>query len=172
MKELISVNRLERYIFFIRSHRVMLASDLAELYGVTTGHLNRAVKRNLLRFPRDFMFQLTQEEHQILRCQIGILEKGRHSKYLPYVFTQEGVAMLSSVLHSEKAILVNVHIMRAFVRLREVLATHGNLARKLEEMEKKYNAKFRMVFDAIRKLMDQPGDPPPRVPLVKGFEKE
>ena len=163
---------IERYIYFIRGHRVMLDRDLALLYKVPTGNLNRAVKRNRLRFPPEFMFQLTREEYQALRCQFGILEKGRHAKYLPFVFTQEGVAMLSSVLHSEQAIMVNVQIMKAFVRLRELLETHKDLAKKLLELEKKYDARFRVVFKAIRKLMEKPPDLPlPPIPHVKGFRR-
>lgn len=137
----------------------MLDSDLALLYRVTTGNMNKAVTRNLRRFPSDFMFQLSREEYRSLSFQIGILKRGRHSKYLPRVFTEQGVAMLSSVLHSERAIQVNVEIMRAFVRLRALLATHKDLARKLEELERKYDGQFRIVFDAIRQLVSPPEPP-------------
>jgi hypothetical protein len=164
MKYLVPIDRLERQIYFIRGHRVILDRDLAFLYRVPTGHLNRAVKRNILRFPGDFMFRLTKVEYENLRCQIGILDNRRHAIYRPYVFTQEGVAMLSSVLHSDRAVLVNVQIMRAFVRLRELLATHKDLARKLEELEKKYDTQFKAVFDAIRELMK-----PPRKPKLAPF---
>ncbi len=136
----------------------MLDSGLAELYGVTTFNLNKAVKRNQDRFPEDFCFRLTSEEYQALRFQIGILKSGRgqHRKYLPYAFTEQGVAMLSSVLHSKRAAMVNIAIMRAFVKLRQILATHRDLARKLEALERKYDTQFRAVFDAIRRLMTPP----------------
>lgn len=133
----------------------MLDSDLAELYGVPTFRLNEQVKRNIRRFPTDFMFHLTPEEAMSLRSQIAILKggRGKHRKYLPYAFTEQGVAMLSSVLRSERAIEVNIAIMRAFVKLRRILGTHKELARKLEALEKRYDAQFRVVFDAIRELM-------------------
>jgi hypothetical protein len=142
----------------IRGHKVMLDDDLAELYDVRTKVLNQAVKRNRNRFPSDFMFQLTDEEYHSLRSQIVTLNsgRGRHRKYLPYTFTEQGVAMLSSVLRNARAVQVNIEIMRAFVRLREVLATHKDLAVKLEAMEKKYDARFKVVFDAIRQLMIPP----------------
>ncbi len=143
----------------------MLDSDLAELYGVTTFNLNKAVKRNLERFPEDFMFQLTKEEAELLLFQSGISKPtGRGGRRtMPYAFTQEGVAMLSSVLRSERAVQVNIAIMRAFVRLREMLATNKDLARKLQEMECRYDAKFKIVFDAIRKLMPPPGEKKKRI---------
>ena len=139
----------------------MLDQELAKLYGVQTKALNQAVKRNRERFPEDFMFQLTWEESsEVLRSQIVTLKRGKNVKYRPYAFTQEGVAMLSSVLRSDRAVQVNIAIMRAFVRLRELMATHRDLARKLLQLEKKYDAKFSVVFEAIRKLMG-PDDPPP-----------
>ena len=149
---------IDRRIIFVRGEKVMMDKDLAKLYGVTTFNLNKAVKRNIERFPKDFMFQLTKEEALSLRFQIGILKTGRgqHRKYLPYVFTQEGIAMLSGVLRSKRAVAVNVEIMRAFVRLREILTTHKDLARKLEELEQKYDKQFKIVFDAIRALMNPP----------------
>ena len=135
----------------------MLDRDLALLYGVETKVLNRAVKRNLQRFPFDFMFQLTSEEAKILRCQIGTSNEGRGGRrYLPYVFTERGVAMLSSVLNSERAIVVNIEIMRAFVKLRQMLASNAELSRRLDELESKYDKQFRVVFDAIRHLMATP----------------
>ncbi len=135
----------------------MLDADLAELYGVETRVLLQAVSRNQKRFPKDFMFQLSKEEYELLRSQIVISKKGRGGRrYLPYVFTEQGVAMLSSVLRSEEAVQVNIEIMRAFVRLRELVATHKDLARKLEALEKKYDAQFKIVFDAIRELMAPP----------------
>ncbi|MFQ5739798.1 MAG: ORF6N domain-containing protein [Acidobacteriota bacterium] len=157
--EVIPVETIERRIFLIRGQRVMLDSDLAQLYGVTTGNLNLAVRRNKIRFPEDFMFQLSAEEAKSLLLQFAI-SKGRGGRRTPpYAFTEQGVAMLSSVLKSERAALVNIAIMRAFVRLRVILATHKELARKLQEMEKKYDARFKVVFDAIRKLME-PGPVP------------
>jgi len=145
--------QIESIIFSIRGKKVILDRDLANLYEVTTGNLNKAVKRNLDRFPDDFMFQLTPEEYESLRFHFGILKRGRHSKYLPYAFTEQGVAMLSSVLRSTRAVQVNIEIMRTFVRLRKMLAAHADLARKLAALEKKYDEQFRVVFDAIRQLM-------------------
>lgn len=147
---------LESLIHEIRGQKVMLDSDLARLYGVTTGNLNKAVKRNFVRFPEDFMFQLNKAEYDLLRFQFGILEKGAHSKYLPYAFTEQGVAMLSSVLNSERAVKVNIQIMRVFVNLRAMLLTHKKLSDKLDKLEKKYDAQFQVVFEAIRKLMEPP----------------
>ena len=149
--------RIERSILLIRGHKVMLDADLAELYGVETRALLQAVSRNQKRFPEDFMFQMSKEEYELLRSQIVISKKGRGGRrYLPYVFTEQGVAMLSSVLRSERAVQVNIEIMRAFVRLREMIATHKDLARKLEALEKRYDAQFKVVFDAIRELMAPP----------------
>src|SRR5437870_5079988 len=130
----VAAEQVERSILLIRGHKVMLDSDLAALYGVETFNLNKAVRRNMDRFPEDFMFQLTKEEAERLRFQIGISKPGRGGRrYVPYVFTEQGVAMLSSVLRSKRAVHVNIAIMRAFVRLRQILATHKELARKLEE---------------------------------------
>jgi len=152
----VTAQRIESIIFFIRGQKVILDRDLAELYGVTTGNLNKAVRRNLDRFPPDFMFQLKQEEYESLRFHFGILKKGQHSKYLPCSFTEQGVAMLSSVLRSKRAVHVNIEIMRAFVRLRQILAAHKELDRKLAALEKKYDEQFRVVFEAIRQLMTPP----------------
>jgi hypothetical protein len=124
------------------------------LYGVSTTRFNEQVRRNSERFPSDFMFQLTPEEADSLRSQFAISNRGRGGRrYLPYAFTEQGVAMLSGVLKSRRAVLVNVEIMRTFVKLRQILSTHAELARKLEELEKKYDSQFRVVFDAIRELM-------------------
>jgi hypothetical protein len=153
------VERVERGIVVLRGHRVLLDSELAALYGVEVKALNQAVKRNLERFPEDFMFQLTPDAVALLRSQIVTLEKagrGRHRKYLTYAFTEQGVAMLSSVLRSRQAVLVNIEIMRAFVRLRQMLQSNAELARKLTALEKKYDAQFRAVFQAIRELMEPP----------------
>src|SRR3989338_3774756 len=149
---------IEQKILIIRGQKVMISAHLAELYGVATKVLIQAVKRNIERFPADFMFQLTIEETDLLRSQIVTLKtgRGRHRKYLPYAFTEQGVAMLSSVLHSARAIHVNIEIMRAFVRLRQLLTSNVDLARKLAVLEKKYDAQFRVVFDAIRELMTAP----------------
>jgi hypothetical protein len=140
----------------------MLDRDLARLYGVAVGVLNQAVWRNRKRFPMDFMFRLSAEETKSLRSKIVVLARhgrGRYSKDLPYAFNEQGVAMVDGVLSSDKAVRANIAIMRAFVRLRELLATHKDLARKLEDLEKKYDAQFRVVFDAIRQLMAPPSEP-------------
>lgn len=152
----ISVQGINHRIFSVRGHRVMIDSDLAILYEVETGALNRAVQRNKIRFPEDFVFQLTETEEDFLRCQIGISNDSRGRggrRYLPLVFTEQGVAMLSSVLRSEKAALVNIEIMRTFVKLRAFLLTNQELAKKLYELESKYDMRFREVFEAIRSLM-------------------
>lgn len=155
--EVVSVETIEQAIYLIRGEKVMLDRDLASLYGVETKMLNRAVKRNLQRFPPDFMFQLTRDEAEALRCQIGTSNKGRGGRrYLPLVFTEQGVAMLSSVLNSERAVIVNIEIMRAFVSLRQMLASNTELARRLDELESKYDKQFKIVFDAIRHLMATP----------------
>ena len=136
----------------------MVDDDLAELYEIPVKVLNQAVKRNRSRFPEDFMFQLTSEESDSLRSHFVTLKtgRGRHRKYLPFAFTEQGVAMLSSVLRSKRAVQVNIEIMRAFVRLRQMLASNSQLATKLADMEKKYDAQFKVVFDAIRQLMTPP----------------
>ena len=158
MNSELSVKEIGQRIYFIRGHRVMLDSDLAELYAVETKNLNKAVDRNPGRFPADFMFQLNEKEHESLRFQFGTLNKGRgkHRKYLPYVFTEQGVAMLSGVLHSERAIQVNVAIMRTFVQLRRILESNSELIKKLEQIERKllrHDHDFKFVFEAIRLLM-------------------
>ena len=165
MTDIIHAAGIEARILSIRGHRVLLDHDLAELYGVTTSSLNQAVKRNFSRFPEDFMFQLTLEESQILKSQIVIskipsvtdthgISWGGRRRALPYAFTEHGVSMLSSVLKSERAILANIAIIRAFSRLRQFLATHQDLAKKLEELEAKYDDQFREVFEAIWALME------------------
>jgi len=152
---LIPAERIRQAILFLRGQKVMLDRDLAALYGVETRALNQAVKRNADRFPADFMFELTREE--IMRISQSVTSSGdvKFSKKV-YAFTEQGVAMLSSVLHSARAIQVNIAIMRAFVQLRQLLATHEELARHLAEMEKKYDTQFKVVFDAIRQLMAPP----------------
>ena len=166
---IISVADIESRIFLIRGQKVMLDADLAVLYGVETFNLNKAVKRNVDRFPEDFMFQLTKgelgekgcEEADSLRFQIGMSKtSGRGGRrYLPHAFTEQGVAMLSSVLNSKRAVHVNIAIMRAFVKLREMIASHKDLARRLDDLEMKYDQQFRIVFDAIRELMTPPAKP-------------
>jgi hypothetical protein len=166
-KSLIPVDRIEKAILLIRGQKVILDADLAELYGVETRVLVQAVKRNLERFPEDFMFQLSQEEIAILRSQIVTSSDWGGRRYRPYAFTEQGVAMLSSVLRSRRAIHVNIEIMRAFIHLRQMLAGHVELARKLDALEKKYDAQFKQVFEAIRQLM-APSEPKRR-PI--GFRK-
>jgi|SRR5437870_4320425 len=152
----IPVELIERSILFIRGHRVILDADLADLYGVPTKVLNQAVKRNRDRFPPDFMFPLNQKEFDILKSQFVTSSQWGGRRIAPYVFTEQGVAMLSSVLNSSRAIQVNIEIMRAFVRLREMVASHKDLERKLDALEKKYDSQFRVVFQAIRQLMAPP----------------
>ena len=152
-------------IYLIRGKKVMLDSDLAKLYGVPTHRLNEAVKRNLRRFPKDFMFHLVRKEQRLIsQSAISSLGWGGRRK-LPYVIAEQGIAMLSSVLHSERAIQVNIQIMRAFTKLREIIHAHGELWKKIEEMEKKYNRNFKVVFDALRNLLE----PPPKFRRRIGF---
>ena len=155
METIVPIEVIERKIYIIRGQKVMLDSDLAELYNITTKVLVQAVKRNLRRFPADFMFQLTNQEVAILRSQFVTSSWGGR-RYVPYAFTEQGVAMLSSVLNSDRAVDVNIQIMRTFVKLREMIASHKDLARRLDELEKKYDVQFKMVFDAIRQLMTPP----------------
>ena len=151
---LIPVSEIERRILLIRGQKVMLDRDLADMYGVRTAALKRAVRRNAGRFPEDFMFSLSSTEFENWRCQFGISKSDRMGlRYAPMAFTEQGVAMLASVLNSPRAIRVNIEIMRAFVRLRQWLASNAELAQKLADLEQKYDAQFRGVFDAIRQLM-------------------
>lgn len=144
-------------IYLIRGQKVLLDSDLAEMYGIETKNLNKAVKRNISRFPDDFMFQLTGEESAGLRFQSGTSKTGSGGRrYNPYVFTEQGVAMLSSVLNTDRAVQVNIAIMRAFVQMRELAASNRSIAKRLDELEQKYDAQFRVVFDAIREMMEPP----------------
>jgi hypothetical protein len=162
---IIPIERIEGVILFVRDHKMILDKDLAVLYGVSTGNLNKAVTRNIDRFPDDFMIQLTEEEFKNLKFHFGISSWGGTRK-LPRAFTEQGVAMLSSVLQSTRAVQVNIEIMRAFVRLRQMLASNAELARKLDALEKKYDAQFKIVFDAIRTLMAPPEKPRKKI----GFE--
>jgi hypothetical protein len=162
-KQLVRQN-LGHLILTIRKQRVILDADMAALYGVETKQLNRAVKRHLDRFPDDFMFQLTSEEVEALRCQSGTSNQGRGGRrYLPYAFTQEGVAMLSSVLQSPRAVAVNIAIMRAFIHLREMALSVDDLSHKVDALERgfrQHGQQFEMVFKAIRQLMAPPPEPP------------
>lgn len=210
-EKLVTLARIDRAIRILRGQKVLLDEDLAVLYGVSTKRFNEQVRRNLDRFPEDFMFRLTENEVVFLRSQIATLKtssvlasdrsilrsqfvilktdtapaepdvrrgasvalrapdgRGRHRKYLPYAFTEQGVAMLSSVLRSPRAVQVNIEIMRAFVRLRRMLETNAELARQLAALEKKYDGQFRVVFDAIRQLMAPAGKPKPQI----GFRGE
>jgi len=177
MANAVSVEVVATKIFEIRGKRVMLDVDLAALYGVSTKRLNEQVKRNMKRFPADFMYQLTSHEIAILRSQIATSRWGGR-RYLPYVFSQEGVAMLSSVLNSERAIHVNIQIMRAFVKLKEFLLTHKDLAIKIEALERKYadhDVKIQVIFDAIKKLLEKPAPEQPKPDEPKrriGFHKD
>ena len=161
MTKLIPVKKIENKIFQIRGKKVMLDRDLAKLYKVSTRRLNEQVRRNIKRFPEDFMFQLTKEEFKNLKSQFAISSWGGTRK-LPYAFTEQGVAMLSSVLHSERAIQVNIAIMRVFVRLKKIISTHKEFANKLNELEKKiekHDTEIQAIFEAIRQLMAVPEKP-------------
>jgi hypothetical protein len=154
---------IEKRIFLIRGQKVIIDAHIAELYEVSTKSLNLAVKRNLDRFPPDFMFQLNEEEHRMistyLRFQIATSNGRGGRRYLPYAFTEQGVAMLSGVLRNKRAVQVNIAIMRAFVSLRELIASNKYLAGKLAELEKRYDAQFKIVFDAIRQILNPPEKP-------------
>ncbi len=167
MTDLVHITEIQNLIIKLRGEKVMFDFDLAELYGIETKYLKRAVRRNPDRFPADFMFELTQEEFENLRSQIGTSSHGG-TRYPPMVFTEQGVAMLSSVLNSERAVKVNVEIMRAFVAMRKMIAEHADLLRKLEAMEKKYDGQFAVVFKAIKELMT----PPTKKKRPIGFEEQ
>ncbi len=158
MNEVVPIKNLINKIIFLRGHKVMLDSDLAELYGVETKRLLEQVKRNIERFPADFMYQLTEKEFTFLRSQFATSKRGGR-RYPPYAFTEQGIAMLSSVLHSERAIKVNIAIMRAFVKLRELLLSNKELNQQLQEMEAKYDKQFRIVFEVLQQLMETPDKP-------------
>jgi len=159
-KSLVPVEIIQSKIYLIRGHKVMLDKELSELYGVSTKRLKEQVRRNLKRFPGDFMLELTWEEAVSLRSQIATLKRGAHIKYLPYAFTEQGVAMLSSVLNSDRAIEINIQIMRVFTKLREMMISHKDLARKIEDLERKFQEKFEehdkkiiLIFNAIKELL-------------------
>jgi hypothetical protein len=167
MPHIVPIERIASKIYVMRDTRVMLDRDLAELYGVKTKVLKQAVRRNITRFPEDFMFELTKEEFENWRSQFVTSNRDKMGlRYTPMAFTEQGVAMLSSVLNSDRAIQVNILIMRAFTRLRQMLSTHEDLKRKIEEMEKKYDEQFRVVFQAIRALMAPSEKPRKKI----GFE--
>jgi len=170
MTDIIPQEIIEKKIYMIRGYKVMIDKDLADLYEVETKIFNRAVKRNSDRFLPDFMFQLTKKEAESLRFQIGTSKtSGRGGRrYLPYVFTEQGVAMLSGILNSKRAVRVNIEIMRAFVKLRQMLASNAQLSRKLKNLEKKYDEQFKVVFEAIYKLMA----PPEKKKRKIGFKRE
>jgi ORF6N domain-containing protein len=162
-REIISAERVVQSIRWIRGQKVLIDSDLATLYGVTTGNLNKAVKRNVDRFPSDFMFQLEPEELANLKFQFGISSWGGRRRSRPYVFTEQGIAMLSSVLNSERAVKVNIAIMRAFVKLRRMLDTNRELAQKFSKLERrvgKHDEEIVEILEAIRQLMTPPEKPP------------
>ena len=165
MRSLVPIEVIEKKILLISGKKVMLDSDLAALYGVETKMLVRAVKRNLERFPDDFMVQLTKEEFDNLRYHFGTSRLGGR-RYLPYAFTENGVAMLSSILNSPKAIRVNIQIMRTFTKLREMIASHKDLTKKLNELEKKYDGQFQIVFEAIRQIMEVEEQPKKKIGFI------
>ena len=165
MTSLVPLETIERKILLINGQKVLLDLDLAELYGVETKMLLRAVKRNPDRFPADFMVQLTKEEFDNLRFHFGTSRWGGR-RYLPYAFTEQGIAMLSSVLNSKRSIQVNIEIMRAFVKLREMITTHKELARKLSELEKKYDGQFQIVFEAIRQMIEVEEKPKRKIGFI------
>lgn len=167
----VAIGSVELRILTVRGRRVILDIDLAELYGVELRALTQAVRRNVDRFPGDFMFALTDGEWKAIREVIGHSRGWGGRRYPPNAFTEQGVAMLSSVLRSERAVAVNIEIMRAFVRLRELLQSHEELARRLGELEAKYDSQFSIVFDAIRELM-LPPDPPRKHPIGFGSPSE
>jgi hypothetical protein len=167
-KMTVPLERIEHSIFLVRGHKVMLGVHLAELYGVETRALTQAVKRNIDRFPDDFMLKLTADEATWLVSQNVIPHKKYFGGSLPFAFTEQGVAMLSTILRSKRAVQVNIEIMRAFVRLRQMLASNAGLERKLNDLEKKYDRQFKAVFDAIRQLMTPSIPTRPKI----GFHKE
>jgi len=168
--EIVPVVQIESRILEIRGQKVMIDADLADIYGVPTKALNQAVKRNLERFPRDFMFQLTKIEKEEVVTNCDHLTKLKFSPVLPNVFTEHGAIMAANVLNSPRAVEVSAYVVRAFVRLREMIASNKDFSRKLDELEKKYNAQFNVVFDAIRSLMAQP-EPHKRKIGFKGGER-
>ncbi|MBP9663312.1 MAG: ORF6N domain-containing protein [Pyrinomonadaceae bacterium] len=183
MNALIPLERVESRILFIRGEKVIVDSDLAQLYGVTTSNFNKAVKRNIERFPSDFMFQLTKEEFESLRFQTGISNESMRSqfatskerggrRYLPYAFTEHGALMAANILNSDRAVEASVQVVRAFVKLRQMLASNAELARKVEALEQKYAANFKVVFDAIKQLMAPPTSPNSKIGFLPTKKKK
>ncbi len=175
MNELSAIQDVRSRIYRIRGQQVLLDNDLAVLYAVETKAFKRAVRRNILRFPADFMFVLSQSENEILRRQIGTLKHGNHPKYLPYAFTQEGIAMLSGILRSPRAIQVNIAIMRAFVKLRHAVQAHQGIARRVEKLEGKmqmHETDIRLLVKDVQGLRNPPEDPEPKTSKIKGFQKD
>jgi phage regulator Rha-like protein len=169
-KVIIPVEAIVSKIIILRGERVLLDRDLAEMYGVETKQLKRAVRRNIDRFPDDFMFQLSNEEYRSLKRQFGTLKRGAHSKYPPMAFTEQGVAMLSSVLNSQRAVEVNIAIIRAFVHLRRMILTHSELARKLKKLEERlddHDEKILVIFEAIKKLIQDDEKPKKKIGYLK-----
>jgi hypothetical protein len=166
MKSIVPIEVIERKIYLIRGLKVMLSNDLAVLYGVEPRVLVQSVKRNIERFPDDFMFQLNPEEFKNLKSQIVTSSWGGIRRAAPYAFTEQGIAMLSSVLNSRRAIDVNIHIIRTFVKLREMISSHKELARKLNELEKKYDGQFQIVFEAIRQLIEVEESPKRKIGFI------
>jgi len=158
---IVPIDHIAAFIALVRRQRVILDSDLARLYGVEIKRLNEQYRRNIARFPEDFAFQLAPHEWTSLRSQFATLEigRGRHRKYRPVVFTEHGALMAANILNSPRAVAMSIHVIRAFIQFRQVLATHSDLARKLATLEKKYNSQFKVVFDAIRQLMEPPPKP-------------
>jgi len=169
---IVPVEKIERSILFIREEKVMLDVDLANLYGVTTKRLNEQVKRNRNRFPEDFMFQLTEKEKAEVVANCDHLKMLKFSPHLPYAFTEHGAIMLATVLNSSVAVQASIQVVRAFIKLREMIATHKEFARKLDEMEKKYDAQFKIVFDAIRQLMSPPEKHKRKVGFLREKERQ
>mgnify|MGYP001560717157 CR=1 FL=1 len=171
MTDIIPLETIERRILLIRGHKVMIDADLADIYGVTTKRLNEQVKRNRDRFPEDFMMQLTEKEKAEVVANCDHLKKLKYSPALPNVFTEHGAIMIATILNSPVAVQASIQVVRAFVKLREMLATHKDLARKLNEMEKKYDAQFKVVFDAIRQLMTPPETKRKRIGFLQQKKK-
>ena len=155
----INTDDIATKIYFIRGEKVMLDFDLASLYNIEAKRLKEAVRRNRKRFPGDFMYELTKEEYYSLRTHFASLKRGEHVKYMPFAFTEQGLAMLSGILNSERAINVNIAIMRAFVQMRRLMETHKELTKKIEELESKYDEQFSIVFEAIRQLIHKEAEP-------------
>jgi hypothetical protein len=178
----ITEEKIINKIYLVRGKKIMLDFDLAEMYSVETKQLKRQVKRNSKRFPGDFMFVLSVKEYQSLRSQIGTLKRGEHSKYLPLAFTEQGVAMLSSILNSQTAIRVNIQIIRVFTKMRELLLTNKNILLRLEQVEKrmlkqgnkmkKYEADIQMIFQVLKQLLTPPIKPRPKIGFRRNNEKE